>query len=336
MSLGAFAAGIRVIYAVERCPVAASTYGRNFPSVPLFVGDIRDLSLLPPIPNDAVSVLFGGPPCQGFSTSNQRTRNAKNPHNWMYKEFLRVAELWQPVWVVMENVKGILETEGGLFFHHIIDGLEAAGYTTSVRVLDASNFGVPQKRVRTFIVGSRRSHQIPNLVGTGGPPPTVSMALSDLPFLKSGAAVNALPYPAEAQNSYAQSLRGDLTHVTGNLVTRNAPHVLKRYPHVPQGGNWEDIPRELLHTYKTTANCHTGIYRRLDPNAPSVVIGNFRKNMLIHPFAHRGLSVREAARIQAVPDSFLFSGSIGFQQQQVGNMVPPPLAQAVLQAVVTT
>ena len=334
MTLGARMAGIEVVYAVENCPVAASTYRNNFPSVPLFVGDIRSLTSLPTTSVGASTVLFGGPPCQGFSTSNQRTRNSHNPHNWMYKEFIRVATMWKPDWIVMENVKGIMETTGGLFLTRIVDALERAGYTTSVSVLNASEFGVPQRRARTFIVGSRSGHSFCALTGTGSTPPTVGMALSDLPSLEPGAAVDSLPYHHEAKNNYARSLRGDLQHVTGNLVTKNASHVLTRYPYVPQGGNWENIPPSMLGTYKDVTNCHTGIYRRLHPNRPSVVIGNFRKNMLIHPTEHRGLSIREAARIQAVPDHFLFSGSIGFQQQQVGNMVPPPLAHAVMEAVV--
>lgn len=336
MTLGAREAGIEVVYAVENCPVAASTYRLNFPSVPLFVGNIQDLRALPRTPAGQSTVLFGGPPCQGFSTSNQRTRNAQNPHNWMYKEFLRIAKMWRPEWIVMENVKGIMETAGGLFLARIVEALENVGYTTSVAVLNASGFGVPQRRARTFIVGSRSGHSLPGLPETKRPAPTVGMALSDLPSLKSGASVDSLPYRHRAQNDYAKSLRGDLEHVTGNLVTKNASHVLKRYPYVPQGGNWENIPPSMLGTYKDATNCHTGIYRRLHPNRPSVVIGNFRKNMLIHPTEHRGLSVREAARIQAVPDHFLFSGSIGFQQQQVGNMVPPPLAQAVMEAMVST
>ena len=91
-----------------------------------------------------------------------------------------------------------------------------------------------------------------------------------------------------------------------------------------------------MKNYNNVSNCHTGIYRRLRSSEPSVVIGNFRKNMLIHPAQHRGLSVREAARIQCVPDDFVFCGSIGFQQQQVGNLVPPPMARAVLQRIVET
>ena len=223
---------------------------------------------------------------------------------------------------------------GGLFLTQIVKALEHLGYTVSVSVLNASDFGVPQRRARAFIVGSRSGHSFAAPTAMERVPPTVGMALCDLPSLMSGTTVDSLPYPCQATNDYAKSLRGDLKQVSGNLVTRNAPHVLKRYPYVPQGGNWENIPASMLGTYKDVSNCHTGIYRRLHPNRPSVVIGNFRKNMLIHPTEHRGLSIREAARIQAVPDCFRFSGSIGFQQQQVGNMVPPLLAQAVMEAVV--
>ena len=118
--------------------------------------------------------------------------------------------------------------------------------------------------------------------------------------------------------------------VTGNIVTRNAAYVIKRYTHIPRGGNWENIPKALFKNYSDPERCHTGIYKRLNPNSPSVVIGNFRKNMLIHPTQNRSLSVREAARLQGIPDKFRFSGSIGFQQQQVGNMVPPAMTTAVL------
>jgi DNA (cytosine-5)-methyltransferase 1 len=85
----------------------------------------------------------------------------------------------------------------------------------------------------------------------------------------------------------------------------------------------------MMQNYADRSRCHTGIYHRLRSDDPSIVIGNYRKNMLIHPTQDRGLSVREAARIQSFPDSFVFCGSIGFQQQQVGNAVPPLLAKAV-------
>ena len=105
--------------------------------------------------------------------------------------------------------------------------------------------------------------------------------------------------------------------------------ILERYKYIPQGGNWENIPNRLMKNYADKSRCHTGIYRRLKEDEPSVVIGNYRKNMLIHPTEDRGLSVREAARLQSFPDWFKFKGTIGSQQQQVGNAVPPLLAKAV-------
>lgn len=333
MTLGARQAGIEVTYAVEKCPIAASTYRLNFRKIPVFVGDIRELNSVPDRPKDARTIVFGGPPCQGFSTSNQRTRNSSNPDNWMYKELIRVAKMWGSDWIVIENVKGIRETLKGFFLREIVESLEAAGYTTSTTTLNAVHYGAPQRRERTFVVASREGKVFTDPARSAESSITVEEAIADLPILTPGASINELPYRCDPISPFAKRLRGKSDKVTGNLVTKNASHVLQRYPYVPQGGNWEDIPSTLLQNYADTSKCHTGIYHRLKSSEPSVVIGNFRKNMLIHPHEDRGLSIREAARIQSVPDNFRFSGSIGFQQQQVGNMVPPPLAKAVLERI---
>ena len=330
MTLGAQAAGIRVIYAVERCPIAASTYHLNFPTVPLYVGDIRGLATVPKPPPHHRKIVFGGPPCRGFSTSNQRTRASDNLDNWLFRDLIRIAQLWEPDWIVIENVRGIKETLHGYFVDQITQELTNLQYTTSTRTLNAVHYSVPQRRERTFVFGSRHGHQFVTPPPLSSAPITVEDAISDLPQLSSGASVNELPYAQEPTSDYAQTLRRRLLTVTGNLVTNNAPHILRRYPYVPQGGNWANIPRHLMRNYADVSKCHTGIYRRLHPDRPSTVIGNFRKNMLIHPHQDRGLSIREAARIQSLPDTFLFNGSIGFQQQQVGNMVPPSLAKSVL------
>jgi DNA (cytosine-5)-methyltransferase 1 len=333
MTLGAKLAGINVVFAVESDPHAAKTYAANHPEVKLFQKDIRKLRKVPIRAKNQATILFGGPPCQGFSTSNQRTRNRANKGNWMFTEFIRITKSWQPDWIVFENVKGILETEQGAFLKMILDGFKQLDYAVTAGKLDAAHFGVPQHRERLFVIGSRHGIELPLPAPGAKKLIPVGLALSDLPDLENGAAVDLLPYKHANSSAYVSQLRNGDHMVSGNLVTRNAGFVLKRYSYVPQGGNWEDIPASLMRNYRKNYECHTRIYHRLDPNKPSTVIGNYRKNMLIHPFQHRGLSVREAARIQSFPDSYRFCGSIGFQQQQVGNAVPPNLASAVLQLV---
>jgi DNA (cytosine-5)-methyltransferase 1 len=110
-------------------------------------------------------------------------------------------------------------------------------------------------------------------------------AISDLPKLENGAIKGFLPYRTAARTDYQQLMRGDLEQCSGHLVTRNFDFVLERYRYIPQGGNFKDIPDRLMKNYADKSNCHTGIYQRLDEGRPSIVIGNFRKNMLIHPRA---------------------------------------------------
>lgn len=326
MSLGAEHAGVKILMAVENDTHACTTFINNFPRVNLFAGDISNFT--PPVLPSSGSVVFGGPPCQGFSTSNQRTRNKQNPSNWMFKEFFRVVEQAMPEWVVFENVKGLLETEKGFFLNLIINQLTFLGYTSSFAALNSASFGIPQVRNRLFIIGNRKGRKFVFPTVTDSKV-TVSEAISDLPDIDNGASTSWLPYTHKANSNYAELLRGNLTGCANNIVTNSASHIVERYKHVPQGGNWEDIPINLMENYKDRTRCHTGLYHRLRSNAPSIVLGNFRKNMLIHPDKDRGLSVREAARLQSFPDSFEFCGSIGFQQQQVGNAVPPKLAEEI-------
>ena len=334
MSLGAAQAGVDVRVAVEVDPHAAETYAQNHPQTKVLVADIRSIRKVPIARNGKTTVVFGGPPCQGFSTSNQKTRSAKNPDNWLFREYIRIVKLWKPDWVIFENVKGIAETEHGMFLKFVLKQLQAAGYTTVWWILNASGFGVPQKRKRLFVVGSLHGIELPKPKPITGKPITVGEAIFDLPDLENGASVNALPYKKAKPSNYAKTMRGNLKFSSNHVVTKNTPLVLKRYRYISQGGNWEDIPARLMRNYADRGRCHTGIYHRLREDEPSVVIGNYRKNMLIHPTEDRGLSVREAARLQSFPDRYEFQGSIGFQQQQVGNAVPPLLAKRVFKTIV--
>jgi DNA (cytosine-5)-methyltransferase 1 len=336
MSLGASTAGIQVAYAVEADVHAASTYRRNHPGTRTEQKDIRRLSR-----KDVASfrkrkshlVVFGGPPCQGFSYSNQKTRGASNPENWLFLDFLRLVKYLNPEWVVFENVKGITNTEGGAFLDEVKERLCKQKYAIAGAVLNAGDFGVPQDRDRFFVIGRYCGPEPVFPVAGGKVPVTVKEAIWDLPDLRNGDSFDWLPYKSSPTSEYARLMRGRSQKSPNHHVTRNSPLVLRRYAYVPQGGNWEDIPPGLMKNYRDRTRCHTGIYHRLDHARLSKVIGNYRKNMLIHPTQDRGLSVREAARIQSFPDWYEFMGSIGFQQQQVGNAVPPLLATSVFRSV---
>lgn len=323
--------GVKVAHAVELDSKAAETFRRNHAHTTLHNQDIRTVSKadFTGLVKNMPTVAFGGPPCQGFSTSNQTNRSKKNINNWLFEEYLRIVSEVTPDWVVFENVKGLVETENGYFLNAVLKGFKKQGYATSHFILNSADFGVPQKRNRLFIIGSLHGIEIEPPKKIIKRPVTVKEAFHDLPELENGASQSVLAYPRKARNFYAKALRGDLDFCSNNIVTNNAPHIIERYRCIPQGGNWEHIPKKLMGNYEDVSRCHTGIYRRLIEDEPSVVIGNFRKNMLIHPWRDRGLSVREAARLQSIPDWFEFHGSIGFQQQQVGNLVPPLLAKAV-------
>lgn len=334
LTLGASLSGIDVRVAVENNPSACLTYHTNHADTTLLATDITKVDSIDVGNRDKPVVLFGGPPCQGFSTSNQRTRHAENPKNWLFREFLRMVGSVEPEWVVFENVSGILQTDGGRFAESFREELSGMGYKIAYGVLNAVDFGCPQKRSRYILIGSlNATPQLPT------PPasltrPTLWEAIGDLPELVNGAMEDVLTYREAPLSDYAKALRADLEVCTGHLVSRNADSIVARYGHIPQGGNWQNIPGMMRDPVTDRRRYHSGIYKRLVQNSPSVVIGNFRKSMLIHPTQDRGLSVREAARIQSFPDRYRFCGSIGFQQQQVGNAVPPTLAKAVFDSVV--
>ena len=332
LSLGAKLAGISVQYAIEKDRYAAQTYSVNHCQTVMINSDICDFNEIPTdLLNADATILFGGAPCQGFSSSNRRTNNRKNNDNWLYKEFIRISALWYPDWIVFENVTGIVEMESGWFLNEVLEEFAQVGYNCMHCVLNARDVGVPQNRSRLFIIGSKHGKNIDFTSWRNEKNNVVSVrdAFYDLPLLANGARVDTLAYRYETDNDYATRMRDGLKTCSGNLVTKNADYVIERYKHIKQGENWSSIPHELMNNYSDFTRCHTGIYRRLNEDIPSVVVGNYRKNMLIHPWCDRGLSVREAARLQSFPDNYIFKGTIGFQQQQVGNAVPPLLAKQV-------
>lgn len=336
LSLGAEMAGINMLYAIEMNPSAVLTYKRNHDkTTTVLQSDIRSINPADlQQPDKPIFIVMGGPPCQGFSLSNTRTRNMDNPNNQLFHEFVRFVKELKPSWFVFENVYGITNIEHGETVKEIENcfrNLDLGYDNIASAVLWASDYGVPQHRNRFFMIGNRLGikYEFPK---KHNKQISVREAIEDLPSLENGQRLDTGEYrfTLKETSAYSQLMRKGSKHPTQNYVSRNNDLVIQRYSTIPQGGNWRNIPAELMQNYADKSRCHSGIYRRLKYDEPSVVISNYRKSMLIHPTQDRGLSVREAARIQSFPDNFLFEGPISHIQQQIGNAVPPLLAKAVI------
>jgi DNA (cytosine-5)-methyltransferase 1 len=257
-----------------------------------------------------------------------------NKKNYLFLEFVRFVKEINPTWFVFENVSGITNMNGGETKEYIRSKFEALGYKVKWDVLWASDYGVPQSRNRFFMVGNRLGidFEFPQKFDYKV---TVEEAIGDLPSLKNGDMINEGTYklPLTKASKYAVMMRNGSKKPRQNFVSKNNDLVIERYKHIKQGENWRAIPDELMQNYADKKRCHSGIYKRLVADKPSVVISNYRKSMLIHPFENRGISVREAARLQSFPDTFIFEGPISHIQQQIGNAVPPLLAKAVFEKI---
>ena len=331
LSLGAQNAGFEIVVAIEKDKDFALTFKKNHPTSIVISDDIRNvdtqaLNIMP-------FIICGGPPCQGFSISNTVTRNLKNKNNLLFEEFVRFVRELSPEWFLFENVEGIVSFNKGKTIKHIEQCYRNLGYTVSSKVLCASDYGVPQNRNRFIMVGNKSGicYEFPKAQTRKI---TVAEAISDLPDLENGQILETGKYK-NSGSSYAKKMRKGSKKPLQNYMSRNADYVIERYTYIGQGQNWRVIPQHLMLNYKNSQNCHSGIYKRLDPDKPSVVISNYRKNMLIHPFQNRGLSVREAARLQSFPDIFIFEGTIMKIQQQIGNAVPPLMAEAIFKKILS-
>ncbi len=350
LSEGFTQAGFFVALAIENDAWAAQTYrynhcrGKNKYRTDMLKMDITQIRDFAAIANRVavktgrgLDVVIGGPPCQGFSRANIRARNSPHPLNNLVLDFIRAVRSLRPRIAVMENVADIERCEKGLFVQRIESAFAELGYYTESRVLTATDYGVPQYRRRFFLIATREGNEVEWPKPTCSPDSFVTVwdAISDLPLLKNGDRIDKLPYKTNTNlTSYQFAMRKQTNGlVQNNHVSENADIVIQRYRHIPEGGNWQNIPDRLMSNYSDKSRCHHHIYRRLKRNEPSIVITHYRKSMLVHPTQQRGLSVREAARLQSFPDYFVFQGPLIGQQQQVANAVPPLLAKAVARCV---
>jgi len=219
MSLGAMLAGIETKAAVEINGYAATTFATNIKTTTLVVDDIRNIKSFN-VGKKEPKILFGGPPCQGFSSSNQKTRSIENPQNWLFKEFVRCAKLLMPDWIVIENVKGFVDMQSGFFMNELFKDLNKLGYTINYKILNAIDYGVPQKRERVFIIASLHgiAFSFPLPINNGHV--SVRDAIFDLPVLSNGAIKHKMDYRCPPVSHYGKGMRGKKKKALNNCWRR--------------------------------------------------------------------------------------------------------------------
>lgn len=288
-----------------------------------------------------IDVIVGGPPCQGYSVYNHQ-RGTQDPRAGLFREYLRIVEGIRPRWLVMENVTGITSIAGGNIVREIFEGMASLGYRVDMKVLKAEEYGVPQERRRVFFIATRTDAPILFPEPTHGPglEPFVTVwdAISDLPVLRNGESDKGdLRYAKKPLNGYQAILRGDCARAFNHSASQLSRINEERMRHIPPGGSWRDIPRELLPAgmLKAKRSDHTKRYgrpRKADLACTILTKCDVHWGAYIHPVQDRAISVREAARLQSFPDFFEFMGSRTEQYVQVGNAVPPLLGRRVAEA----
>lgn len=322
MALGLIDAGFDVRAAFDVDPWAVESYRRNI-SGHVLERDIREVSgreLLAENGLTELDLLSGGPPCQGFSKQKRGAHLKADERNDLVREYARLIDEVQPKAFVFENVQIFGQKRGRELINYVEERL--SGYRIHRYFLNASDFGLAQRRSRFMMIGIRAdvSREVP-VLAMADSTATVRDAIGDLP-----------PPPDDFSEH---------SGIANHIKCRITPLNEERFRHVPPGGGWYDIPEALR------LDCHNGVdrskggwpdvYGRLEwqGQAPTITAGfdSFTRGRYGHPEQHRSLTLREGARLQGFPDTFRFHGTRYDVRLQIGNAVPPPLAKAAGEAV---
>jgi DNA (cytosine-5)-methyltransferase 1 len=321
MTSGFTAAGFTPILAVEHNLHAAATYAANFGEDHVRWADIATVTDIP-----RADVIIGGPPCQGFS--NLGARDVEDPRNKLWKEYLRFVRAARPRAFVIENVDRFLaSSEFALLQAETAPGGLLADYTLTPGVLLAADFGVPQRRKRAFVIGSRIG-PIP-LPGPSGEWRGVRTVLSGLPETPARTTL-----PSSSVEFFGQRVPGRFKSADLHLGRNPTALSLERYRAIPPGGGRFDLPDHLLpRCWREKKTGTTDVMGRMRWDAPSLTIRTEfykpEKGQYLHPQWHRPITHLEAARLQTFPDTFEWCGSKIEIARQIGNAVPARLATAL-------
>lgn len=322
--------GFNIVLANEINPTFANTHKLNFPDVPVLVKDINQITeeeIQDILKGTEVDLIVGGPPCQGFSVfGKRRFVNTKdyNPHedprNFLVYQFIRIVEIVKPKFFFMENVKGFTNLDKGLFVEQVKNTFQRIGYKDIWwEIVRATDYGVPQERQRMFMIGNRLGIEFQKPAPTHHP-------------IGSG----IVPEYATVGDAI-MDLVGKENQVENHIPLVHKPIVAARYGYVKEGGklNPKELPPELaIATRKDsktgTVSNYSHVFKRLSRSKPATTMVPGHNAFPIHPTLNRTLTPREAARIQTFPDKHVFLGTRQEQCIQVGNAVPPLMAEPFL------
>jgi len=349
ISAGLRLAGYEVVAGLDVEKNFIATFAHNFPNAHAITDSIitlspADFAVKIGLKPGELDLLAGGPPCQGFSKNvPRRHRYLDDPKNLLVKSFLEYAEYLRPRVILMENVAEMRNGFDGQYTDEVLTRLEAAGYSVSHAVLNAADYGVPQRRRRAFFFATRAGFTFHIPRPTHVPSPTtpslinkheyhhvtVWEAIGDLPPLEHGEGTTITPYATEAQSEYQRTMRNEHGTVRNHIARKLQPKQHARLSSIEPGQGHKDLPISLQ-----VKSGYSGAYARLtkDMIAPTITRWVFHpgSGRWGHPVSARVLSIREVARVQGFPDSYEFIGTYTQQAGQLGNAVPALLAEKIV------
>lgn len=327
LSYGFECAGYNILVGIDNDAKALETFELNHKGAKSICGDISQIhfeqDIKPLIGNKTIDVIIGGPPCQGMSLSGPRKFD--DPRNKLYLSYIRLVEEIQPKAFVIENVPGLVSLFDGQIKDSIIEKFIAMEYIVEYKIMCSADYGVPQSRKRVVFVGRKKGvFEYPRI---NKAVVTCSMALSDLPSLEHTLGDEVAEYAASPSNDYQRLMRKNSDKVLNHVAASHSEKVTSIISLVPDGGNYKDLPEE----FRSTRNFHVA-WTRFASNKPAPTIDTGHRHHFHYKY-NRVPTVRECARLQSFPDDFKFLGNKTQQFRQVGNAVPPLMAQAIAEQV---
>jgi len=322
--------GFEPVVAIDFWDDAIKTYNHNRKDKVGISMDVTQFNdeLLPNIlKKHKIDGIIGGPPCQGFSTARLSNATEKigkinESRNHLYLEFFRTVNIVRPKFFLIENVRGLVSANKGAFVKDIIERFGSIGYNVSYKILNASDYGVPQNRQRVFFVGLLEGEfKFPEKFEY-----KVSSKEAIMDLILSNEEANQ-KYSTPSKNEYQKLMRNGKKVVRNHEVTIHNEQTTNVISMVPDGGNIKSLPPEYWNIRK-----YNKAFQRMNSALPSNTIDTGHRNYF-HYEANRIPTARESARIQSFPDSFEFLGTKGSQYKQVGNAVPPLLAKVLAEKI---